>query len=79
MASIAFARFLWDEANQLKCQKHGVSLSEIENVLSRTNSLVMPDTKNSSAEDRFIAIGQSSTGRYAFVISRRAWLRMSSS
>ena len=32
------ARFEWDDANRGKCRSHGVSLSEIEEVLEPTDS-----------------------------------------
>jgi hypothetical protein len=48
MAKIAFSGFAWDRANRLKCQKHGVSILEIEYVLAHAESLMSyrpdPDT-----------------------------------
>jgi uncharacterized protein len=60
------AGFDWDEGNRAKCLKHGVSVSEIERVLS-SDPRVAPDLKHSAEEDRFIAVGRSATGRPLFV------------
>ena len=60
------AGFDWDDGNTGKCQKHGVSLAEVETVLKQ-GSLVAPDLKHSGAEQRFIAIGLNPSGRPMFV------------
>ena len=62
----AFAGFDWDAANRSKCQKHGVPIAEIEAVF-QGGFRVAPDTKHSGAEDRFIAIARTGTGRPLFV------------
>jgi uncharacterized protein len=62
----AFAGFDWDDANRSKCQKHGVPIGEIEAVF-QSRFRVAPDTKHSTTEDRFIAIGRTGTGRPLFV------------
>lgn len=36
-----FQGFRWDEANFQKCRKHGVSLAEIEHVLSHGATLIV--------------------------------------
>lgn len=46
-----FDGFDWDSANQGKCQKHGVSIAEIESLFGGT-PLVGPDAKHSGAEQR---------------------------
>ena len=58
--------FDWDDGNRSKCQKHGVSVAEIE-ALFENNPLVAPDLKHSVAEDRLIAIGRTNAGRPLFV------------
>jgi uncharacterized protein len=68
MQKIAFAGFAWDKANHSKCQKHGVSVAEVEHVLTHAATLIVPDIKNSRAERRFLAIGRTEKGRYAFVV-----------
>ncbi len=58
--------FDWDDGNREKCCKHGLSQEEIEFVLlnpvARTDDLA-----HSGAEMRFIAIGRTASGRFAFV------------
>jgi len=58
--------FDWDEGNRKKCQKHGVSIAQIES-LFRHGPRVAPDPKHSSGEDRLIAVGRASTGPALFV------------
>jgi uncharacterized DUF497 family protein len=59
--------FDWDTGNRLKCQKHGLTIPEIEHVVSHTETLIVHDLKNSAVESRFIAIGRTPAGRFAFV------------
>jgi uncharacterized DUF497 family protein len=47
-----FDAFDWDAGNRDKCQKHGVSLAEIES-LFRGEPLVGPDASHSKVERRF--------------------------
>ena len=61
-----FAGFEWDDGNWPKCGKHGVSLAEIEFVLSGQPA-ILPDLARSQAETRFLAIGQTREGRHVFV------------
>jgi uncharacterized DUF497 family protein len=58
--------FDWDEGNRSKCQKHGVSIAEIE-ALFIDGPRVAPDLKHSAEEDRLIAVGKTSAGRPLFV------------
>ena len=58
--------FDWDDGNRAKCQKHGVSLAEIE-ALFMSSPRVAPDWKHSQEEDRLIAIGKTNSGRAVFV------------
>jgi uncharacterized DUF497 family protein len=60
------AGFDWDDANRGKCQKHGVSIEEIE-ALFADDVRVAPDLKHSAREDRFFAVGRNSVGRPMFV------------
>ena len=60
------AAFDWDDGNRNKCQKHGVSLAEIEALLS-ADPRVAPDRRHSNVEERFIAVGRNSRGRPMFV------------
>lgn len=58
--------FDWDAGNRRKCQKHGLSIEQIE-ALFLGNPRIAPDPKHSSAEDRLIAVGRAETGRPVFV------------
>jgi uncharacterized DUF497 family protein len=68
MRKTAFSGFEWDEGNRRKCQKHGVSIQEIEHVLTHAETLITPDPKNPAGEPRFLAIGRTRQGRYTFVV-----------
>jgi uncharacterized protein len=65
--AVAADGFDWDAGNRTKCQKHGVTIDEIEYVVSHAETLIVHDVKNSVNEDRFIAIGRTPEGRFAFV------------
>ena len=56
----------WDDGNREKCQKHGVSIAEIEALLSG-DARVAPDLKHSGSEDCYIAVGRNRLGRALFV------------
>lgn len=60
------AGFDWDDGNKTKCQKHGVSLSELESAFYRKLH-VFPDLKHSQTEERYIAFGVTDEGRHIFV------------
>jgi len=60
------AGFDWDEGNRAKCEKRGLTAAEIEAFFARAPR-VAPDLKHSTSEDRFIAIGRTTTGRPIFV------------
>jgi uncharacterized DUF497 family protein len=50
----------WDEGNRQKCQKHGLTIAEIEAFFAEENYRVIADSKHSShTEQRFIAVGRS--------------------
>ncbi len=68
MRRIAFSGFAWDKANLSKCQEHGVSSAEVEHVLAHAAPLIVPDLKNSRSEPRYLAIGRTAEGRFAFVV-----------
>lgn len=63
---IGVAGIDWDEGNREKCRKHGVSLADIEEVLTG-DPRVAPDVAHSRAEDRFIAVGRTRENRPVFV------------
>jgi len=58
--------FDWDDGNRAKCQKHGVSIEQIE-ALFVQGPRIAPDPKHSAEEDRLIAVGRAGTGRPLFV------------
>jgi uncharacterized DUF497 family protein len=55
-----------DAGNRQKCQKHGVTVAEIEAILSN-NPTIAPDIKHAGSEDRFIAVGRNNIGRPIFI------------
>jgi uncharacterized DUF497 family protein len=59
--------FDWDEGNRAQCQKHGLSLAEIEWVLRHGLLRVTDDDKHSLGEKRLIAIGRTQAGRFVLV------------
>ena len=61
-----FQGFEWDDGNREKCQRHGVSITEIELVLTEGPSIA-PDFRHSIEEQRFIAVGRNAKGRPMFV------------
>ncbi len=62
-----FDGFDWDDGNRAKCQKHGVSITEIESLFSGT-PLVAPDVLHSSKEQRFRAVGMTIKNRPLFIV-----------
>jgi uncharacterized protein len=62
-----FDGFDWDKGNRGKCQKHGVSIAEIESLFHGT-PLVGPDAGHSVVERRFRAIGVTAERRSLFVV-----------
>ena len=59
--------FDWDEGNTAKCQKHGLSVAEIEAVFQHAHRLG-PDVVHSAAEARFLAIGNGKGPRPIFIV-----------
>jgi uncharacterized DUF497 family protein len=62
-----FDGFDWDDGNRKKCQKHGLSIAEIEGAFSQP-VMVLPDKENPQGEQRFRAIGTTPEGRKIFVV-----------
>jgi uncharacterized DUF497 family protein len=58
--------FDWDDGNRAKCQKHGLSIAQIEFALTH-GARVAPDARHSGEEQRFIAISRTEEGRPVFV------------
>ena len=60
--------FDWDVGNISKCQKHGVTVADIEILFGSTSLSIEPDLANSKFEERFNAIGRTSDGRNLFLV-----------
>jgi uncharacterized DUF497 family protein len=56
----------WDESNYAKCQKHGVTPEEIEDVLTSGSMVRFPDPYPD--EPRLRGIGTTQAGRYVFLV-----------
>ena len=67
MENMQITGFQWDEGNRAKCRKHGVSITEIEFVLSHDFAMA-PDVAHSEAECRFQAIGETEEGKRLFIV-----------
>ncbi len=71
----------WDQGNIDKCQKHGVSMAEIDEVLLSPSVCIEPDIFHSDLEERLWAIGKNMKGRSVFIVFTRrmrmegCWLR----
>ena len=63
----AFNGLDWDAGNLAKCQKHGVSTAEIEELFSGQPYFV-PDERHSAIEPRMLAIGLTASNRALFVV-----------
>jgi uncharacterized DUF497 family protein len=61
------SEFDWDDDNRAKCQKHGVSPSEVEALFDRL-LLIIPDEAHSRDERRLRAIGKTARGRSVFLV-----------
>ena len=62
-----FTGFDWDAGNRAKCQKHGVSVAQVEGLFSRS-LLIIPDASHSESEERLRAIGKTARGRSVFLV-----------
>jgi hypothetical protein len=61
--------FEWDESKaSMNEQKHGVSFEEAVTVFEDQFSLTIVDEAHSEAENRFVDIGESSSGRLLVVV-----------
>jgi hypothetical protein len=64
---VRVAGFDWDAGNRAKCEKHGVSIVEVEGLFSRL-LLIIPDESHSESEERLRAIGKTASGRSVFLV-----------
>lgn len=65
--ALGIAGFDWDAGNRAKCEKHGVSVAEVEGLFSRP-LLIIPDASHSQSEERLRAIGKTASGRSVFLV-----------
>lgn len=61
------AGFDWGKGNREKCQQHGVSIGEIQDLFTRP-IMILPDPTHSQAEERMRAIGKTEEGRSVFLV-----------
>ena len=59
--------FSWDDGNRDQCQKHGVSVAEVE-ALFESDIMLFPDVAHSGQEGRVIAVGTTPDGRNVLVV-----------
>lgn len=55
--------FNWDNGNQRKNEKHGVTMAEAEQVFFNTPLLLLDDATHSQKEPRLHALGKTDDGR----------------
>lgn len=67
MVTVQANGFDWDQGNRSKCQKHGLSIAAIESLFTRPIA-IFPDERHSRKEKRYRAVGQTSAGRYVFIV-----------
>jgi uncharacterized protein len=60
--------FDWDEGNEQKNAKHGVTPAEAEQVFLNEPTIITPDVSHSGSEQRYRALGVTSAGRKLTVI-----------
>ena len=60
--------FEWDDGNCRKNDKHGVSQAEAEQVFLSEPIILTPDTSHSGIEQRYRALGQTSSERQLTVV-----------
>ncbi len=65
--NVGVTGFDWDAGNREKCQKHGVSVAEVEGLFGRP-LLIIPDESHSQDEERLRAIGKTARGRSVFLV-----------
>lgn len=61
-----FEGFDWDDGNRGKCEKHGLTVQQIESLFHGAMH-VFPDVAHSQSETRHIGIGLIDDGRHVLV------------
>lgn len=59
--------FDWDAHNLEKCQKHGVTVAEIERLFEGP-LMIRPDIAHAASEERLQAVGRTPDGRHVFLV-----------
>lgn len=59
MINILTLAFDWDDGNRDKCQKHGLTLDEIEAFFRQDRLYIAPALKHTEDEQRLLAAGRS--------------------
>jgi hypothetical protein len=59
--------FDWDAGNREKCQKHGLSIADIEAIFAAP-LMILPDHAHSETEERLRAIGMTKADRHVFLV-----------
>jgi uncharacterized DUF497 family protein len=67
MNDMIFSGIQWDKGNRTKCQKHGVTIAEIEHIFQNDPGIA-PDLAHSHTETRFFALGKTREGRSIFIV-----------
>lgn len=62
------AGFDWDNGNIAKCQKHGLSIEDIEFCFTHGHYKLNEDPQHSITEDRYFIISKTQNNRYCFVV-----------
>ncbi len=57
MMDLRVSGFDWEEGNRAKCQKHGLSIAQIEALFAH-GPRIAPDPRHTADEDRLIAVGE---------------------
>lgn len=62
-----YTGFDWDQGNECKNEKHGVTGPEVEQVFFNTPLIVAEDVKHSLQEPRFHALGKTDADRWLHI------------
>ena len=62
-----FQGFDWDQENEEKYRKHGLTLDEIESIFE-SKVHVSAHYRHATSEDRYQAVGITPAGRYVFLV-----------
>jgi len=60
--------FQWDDGNEQKNVKHGVTPAEAEQIFLNDPTIITPDASHSGNEQRYRALGRTNSGRLLTVI-----------